>query len=342
MRSNALMLLFLLACDPPAAPAPAEPTFRQDTVLLVWMPYDNNLGDAVGPVLAGLRAGSAGGVQVAVQVDRPDQPGMERLTFVDGVGQTMFLAEEDSGSGDALTDFLEWAAVRYDARKYGLVVLDHGGDLSHVARDDSEGTWLSVGDIDAALRAFDADEAGQVELLFLQVCGKASVEPLLELQDSAHVTLASQLPLAAPNTWYESGLLAMGQHPEWSGQDWARAIATADGPQMFGAYTCVDNRALARADLAPIELTRADLEGPLAPVTWPYGGEIYVDLDAALAAAGRPALSAQLMCGHWTSAGAPPGLLDGFPPPDALSGLSVAVRQPPNGPVPGLLVLVDE
>lgn len=336
------MVLFLLACDPPPPAPPAAPSFRQDTVLLVWMPYDNDLGDAVGPVLAGLRAGSAGGVQVAVQVDRPDQPGMERLTFVDGVGQTMFLAQEDSGSVHALADFLEWAAVRYDARKYGLVVLDHGGDLSHVARDDSEGTWLSVGDIDAALRAFDDQEPGDVELLFLQVCGKASVEPLLQVQGAARVTLASQLPLAAPNTWYESGLLAMAAHPEWTGADWARAIATADGPQMFGAYTCVDNRALAALELAPIELRRADLEGPLAPVTWPYGGEIYVDLDAALVAAGRPAVSQSLLCGHWRSAQAPQGLLDGFPAPAALSGLSVAVRPGSDATHPGLLVLVDE
>ena len=312
-------MLLLLACSTPDVALVSEPAFRQDAVLLVWMPYDNDLSAAVGPVLAGLQEGSTGGVEVAVQVDRPDQPGMERVSFVEGVGQTGFVESDDSGSGEALADFLDWAATRYEARRYGLVVLDHGGDLMSVARDDSTGNWLSMQDIATALVDFDEVEAGEVELLFLQVCGKASVEPLQVVAPAANFTLASQLPLLAPNTWYASGLKAIAEHPEWDGADWAKAIASAEGPGMYWAMTCVDNTALQAWEVPELRVQESALLDELASTTWPYAKEVYVDLDA-VAGAGT---AAPLLCGHHVNP-TPPYALEGFPQTDVLSGLSVA------------------
>lgn len=171
-------------------------------------------------------------------------------------------------------------------------------------------------------------------MLFLQVCGKASVEPAYAVASSARVTLASQLPLAAPNTWYEPGLKAIGAHPEWGGAQWAEAIATVDAPAMSASYTCIDNEKLLRAGRPQLTLSEEDLEGPLASVTWPYADEVYVDLGAALRLAGQPPL--EVSCGTWVSAAPPAGLTDGFPSPSSLSGLSVAVERP-GQPIPGAL-----
>lgn len=327
--------------------APAEgamadppPPFSQDIVLLAWIPYDNDLGRFVGPVLAGLRDGSEGGVEVAAQVDRPDHAGMERAIFRRGALEVEEVAEEDSGSIEAFGDFLQWAANRYEARAYAVVIMDHGGDLHRVSRDDDAGpgalesTWLDTAGIARELERFRGSEPGEVELLALQVCGKASIEPLRVVAPAARFTLASQLPLAAPNTWYRDALRAMADHPEWDGADWVRAIASSDEDRMYAAVTCVDNQALLAQEPLDYALHEGDLQAPGAPPTWQYSGETYVDLLALAHHLDRdPAPLEALSCGVFASMAPDPLLTVGFPDPLVLAGLSAALRPDEDGSI---------
>jgi len=328
-----LTILLTLSCH--GTPETPSPGFRQDAVLLVWIPYDNDLGRFAPAVIEGLRAGTEGGMEVAAQLDRPDQPGMELVTLADGRGQTLPVAAEDSGSPEAFAEFLAWAEKRYEARRYGVVVMNHGGDLGHVARDDHPDgpapSWLPVSDLAELVAGFREREPGEVELLALQVCGKASIEALRVVAPAARTTLASQLPLAAPNTWYADALPQIAAHPDWTGPEWVRAIAEADAPQMYGSISCVDNAALLAEPLPSLTLPRSAVDGLLAPVTWMYAGETYVDLGAALTWSGQPrTLVDRTLCGHYLSESPADGLLDGFPSPDRLSGLSIAA-QPARG-----------
>lgn len=352
VQAHVIVALLALACtaEPPPvelAPAATTPADLQpgaaapDTVLLAWIPYDNDLGPFAGPVLQGLRDGSAGGVEVLVQLDRPDQPGMERAVFRDGaLAEERVVEAEDSGSIEAFAAFLDHAAARYEARAYGVVIMDHGGDLFRVARDDAPApgpapaqlTWLQVDDIARELTRFRTEESGEVELLALQVCGKASIEPLRILAPAARHLLASQLPLAAPNTWYRDGLRQIGAHPEWTGADWVAAVAGTDEPRMYAGVSCFRSEALAALPPLDLDLDPALLDGPLAPVTWAYAGEGYVDLAAALRASGQdPAVLAPLSCGHHVSPAPAPLLTEGFPDHRLLSGLSAALRPDAEG-----------
>ncbi|MCB9759928.1 MAG: hypothetical protein H6739_08860 [Alphaproteobacteria bacterium] len=333
-----MLPLLLLACQAP--PAPDGPIFRQDHVLLVWMPYDNDLSGAAPVVLEALRAGTeGGGVEVAAQVDTPEQRWMQRVSFAEGRGQAAAVeGAEDSGDITALADFLAWAEARYEARRYSVFVLDHGGRLDQLARDDHPGagdaTWLAIEPLADALEGFRAREPGEVELLSLQVCGKATIEAAWTFRKSARVTLASQLPLGAPNTWYTPVLRQLASHPAWRGEDIARAIAEAEGPEMYAGLTCVDNAALAGLPEVLGPAVRQPLqvdEAAMAPWLWTYAGDTLVDLGALLQRAEAPehrALAGFLdtaRCGHYRSEAPPELLTVGFPDPAGLSGWSLTL-----------------
>ena len=65
------------------------------------------------------------------------------------------LGEVDSGDPQTLTDFVTWAVTNFPAKKYALILSDHGAGWVGGWNDDApiEGSALSVDEIDQALAA---------------------------------------------------------------------------------------------------------------------------------------------------------------------------------------------
>lgn len=320
----------LLACHgPPPGP---------DTLLLYWLPYDNDLGPAAAPVLEGLRSATASGrVEVLAQVDTPGQAGMERIAFARGEARREAVAAEDSGSISAFAEFLEAGTAR-QARQVAVFVLDHGGDLPRLARDDDPDTggpptWLSLPDLAAAMAGFRAGQPGAVRALVLQVCGKATVETAWELRGAGEALLFSALPLGAPNTYYEA---LDGLPADWGGPELLAVLARGDAPSMYASWSCLRTEALAGLPAALEGLPLPDpawIQGPLAATTWVYAGDGWTDLGALADRAGASALRSWMQgasCGVARSPSPPAHLTLGFPDPADLSGLALYLP-PPKG-----------
>lgn len=350
------MLLALLAACTHTEPAPRpQRAPRPGWVLLYYVPYDNDLGPMAPTVLEQIRAGTAGGgVEAAALVDLPGPGGVSLTMFADGVARPYpDPSLEETGDPATFRAFLDQAATLYDAEHYAVAVLDHGGGLMELARDDHpQPRWLDVRDVSAAVADFGAAEAGAVELLFLQVCAKGALSPLLATREAATVTLASQGLLGAPNDYYTPTLQALAAQPGLSGPALAAEIAQGS---MFVSYTCVDNTALGGVAVAARGLVAAGAapvaEGALADSRYHYGGEDYVDLGRLLDALGTPeaaTMAAALRaagCGHHVSPSPRAALLDGGPDPAHLSGVSVAVPAGRvlaiDGEVPGWSAFLD-
>ncbi len=326
-----MVLPLLLACAaaPPPTPEPEPWAF------IFLVPYDNDLSPFAAPVREAIRAGTAGGVPAFLLEDLPDSSTLWACR--DGVCTATPAPDlEDSSSPASLRALLDWAGERAEARRWGVVILDHGGAQRELARDDHPGpgrapSWLDVASVADALVAFDATVPGEVELLFAQVCSKAALEPLYTLSRGARTLVASQLPLAAPNTWYASVLPELARHPDWEGPQVAEAIASADGPAMYAAYACFHRDGL---QALPARLARlgggASLDA-LAPGVYGYAGEGYVDLGLLLDALGADrAILEPALCGHWRNPSPPEALTLGFPDPARLSGISVALSPDPT------------
>lgn len=320
-------------------------SFLQDWVLLFWMPYDNDLGPNARPVLEQIRAGITGArVEAAVQLDLPGDGGMVRTRFGRNV-RTVELAGEDSSSAEELGRFLEWASRTFEARRYALVVLGHGGSIGEISLDrwpaEREEAWMDVADLAAEAERFDDLEAGAIELLFLQSCARATLETAWELRHSARTLLASQALLGAPNFYYEAVLHELAESPSMSGLDLARVIALSDRADMFVSYTAIDTGALddlpALIDSAAAEcggsLRWSDVEASL----YHYAGDSYMDaqLLISLACSASPVSDhasvelsdrlRQVVSGYWTSPAPPDRLAWILPDAARPSGLSLWV-----------------
>jgi hypothetical protein len=332
-----MLLLLALACAP-TPPVEEQPRFTDDWAVLVWMPYDNDLGPAAAPVVSQLQEGTLAGVRVMVQADLPGPGGMMRYDLRDGMA---FPHRLDSDHADlaSFRAFLDHAATVLDARRYAIVMLDHGGRPDELGLDEyPTRQWLDAGEAGQAVTDFREREPGEVELVFLQMCARANLATLYAFRTAAQTVLASQVALAAPNTWYRPVLQDLTAD---DGVGLARAIASADGTDMWASYTCMHAAHLhdLPAALEPVLATPPRPIGDeLMPVAHVYAGDTYVDLGAALrGATDADALrqwARRATCFVETSDRPPPGLLVGYPDPRLLSGLSVSTG--PEGELTGL------
>ena len=62
------------------------------------------------------------------------------------------LGEQNSGTPDTLSSFIEWAAAREPAHHYALVMWDHGGGIDGSNYDDESNDHLTTPEMAAALK----------------------------------------------------------------------------------------------------------------------------------------------------------------------------------------------
>jgi hypothetical protein len=303
MRALPLLALALALAAPSAraderAPAPRE------WHLAYYMAYDNNLEGAGRPILDMLKRGLSGeDVVVTCQADFRAQDGMKRYVLT-SAGETVEAVEgEGSAEAASLRDYLDWVKTKHPARRYAVIFLDHGGKLGELSVDElpaklPPGTdpkkakvrprWLEVVETAGVLSTWRKKlPAGQqVELMFLQQCGKGALENYHAFRESAKVLMGSQTIVGAPNAYYTEVVQALCAKPAVDGEALAAAIRDAETPNMFTTYTTVRGAAM------------ADLPAKLAPVLAPLMAKEKLEAGRydlktfAAAAQGRPAPAA--------------------------------------------------
>lgn len=98
--------------------------------VLVYLAGDNNLSSAVDTDLREMRSvGSSPEVNIVVQYDTAGETGTIRHRIEKaGSGEDLErFGEGDSGDPQTLVDFVTWAAAKFPAEHYALVLWNHGG-----------------------------------------------------------------------------------------------------------------------------------------------------------------------------------------------------------------------
>lgn len=286
---------------------PTALAFDQEVVTLVWAPYDNDLAFALDDILDA----AIGSAPATVQSDGPGPHGMKRTVYTHDSILGIGVDDDDSASIEAFRDFLAWAGEHYEAERYVVAILDHGGRVGELARDDAPAGWLDTAEVGQALRDFQAAEPGRIGLVVLQVCTKATLEAAYDLRGAADELLASATAVAAPNPWfgpYDAGPLAPQVVARMPRDKWVQ-------------WTCLVPAAASElpARLPPALTVDTDA---LAPRVWTYAGDAFVDLDALqLDAAVRSWIDGELVCGSWQSPAPDPRLTEGYPEGGARLGL---------------------
>ncbi len=278
-----------------AGPVRAEPV--RDWVVVYWMCYDNDLEPAGRPILDMLGEGVRDDrVAVAVFADFRGDGGMTRFVLTEQGEASSPLPGEGSAVPEQLGEALAWVAAELPARRYAVVFLNHGGRLGDSCHDGTPGEpgadWMWVPAMADVLEAWQAGLDGEVELLFLQQCGKGTLENQYELRRTAKVVMGSQTVVGAPNRYYARALEALSASPEADGEQLARWIVDFETADMFTTYTALRSEQLERLPERLDPLLRALIDSGVGQAR-SYGevedisfqqppDEVFIDLEAAL------------------------------------------------------------
>lgn len=228
---------------------PVKPAEMPNWVFVYYMAYDNNL-DHCGPIiLDALEKGIQGSdTTVTVLADSVRTKGLRRHVLRPQAHQVTALPTDNSASEEVLEDYLGWVASSLPAKRYAVVFLNHGGNLDEMCLDENPGEgqakkWLSAQRVGPILRRFRENVVGDVALLFLQQCGRGSIDNLYNFRGAAELVLSSQTSVGAPNTYYTETLQQIGRRPELSPLQLAELITGLD--KHFTNYVAIDGNRIA-------------------------------------------------------------------------------------------------
>jgi len=123
---------------------------------------------------------------------------------------------------DTLTDFIRWSAETYPAKKYALVLWDHGtGAVKGLLIDELfNGDTLGLSELKKAL----ADSGVHFEAVLFDACLMANLETACAIKDSANWMIASEEVVAGKGTAMYSWLQQLYSTPRWDGQRLGRWV----------------------------------------------------------------------------------------------------------------------
>lgn len=294
LRTLPFVALLAAACTPDPAPPPTR-AFAQDWLLVYWLPYDNDLAFAAPEILGALERAHAPGegrVEVVAQVDLPGEAGMTRVRIGPaGREDTLLAGRDESSQVEELASLLDWVERSTDARHVMIALLGHARRLEELSPDRASSgaqAWMRLDELAPVLEGFRARLRGEVELLVLQSCAKASVEVAYELRRTARFLLASQALLGAPNHYYGGAIAALRAVPSTDGAGLAEVIAASERPDMFVGLSLVDLGPLdALPDLVDAAATESSDPIPapgLETRVFLHGGDVFMDARALLEA----------------------------------------------------------
>ncbi|MEW5859459.1 MAG: clostripain-related cysteine peptidase [Cyanobacteriota bacterium] len=261
-------------------------------IFLYWMPYDNNLSRFGTPIIDMLTKGvKSDNILLAVQSDFIGAKRTSRNIITQGNFSTQNLNTANSGSEEVFAEYLNWANLQFQAKKWAIVFLGHGGCLDEISPDehpepglDSKTKWMNIQKLSGIVKKFNQQVGDRVELVFFQNCNKGTIEANYTFRDTAKYTLSSQLLLGAPNYYYEQLFKFLGRKPEINGGQLAEKIMEFEPRDMYHSYTAINNRAITQLSAKMNPLIDAVLAANIKSInlsnltTYKYMGERFVDV----------------------------------------------------------------
>lgn len=184
----------------------------REWTVLVYLNADNDLYRFGYLNMAQMEAvGSTNNMNVVVQFD-PEPAGMPTTRYyvtknpnpVNGKITSQVLEtmpETDMGSAKTLTEFLAWGVKAYPAKKYAVIIWNHGNGWKGVSYDDNPTSNLSMPELRSGLENMNSliaqqrrvrNTGAQIDLLNFDACIMSTLEVAYELKDTAKVMVGSQ------------------------------------------------------------------------------------------------------------------------------------------------------
>ena len=125
------------------------------------------------------------------------------------------VGEKNMGNSATLTDFIDWSTTNHAANNYALVIWDHGGGLSGIAWDDTDGhDKLTISEIKAGIdNSVAFSSTNNLDLIGFDACLMQTYELGLEMAAIADVMVASQETEPGDGWDYQAFLDSLANNP---------------------------------------------------------------------------------------------------------------------------------
>ncbi len=194
--------------------------------VMVYLDSDNNLESAgIDDINEMEIVGSTSGVNIVVQVDRIPYSVLASNNegYADDISNSNWtttrryyitqdfdpvqinsqlksdLGELNMGDPQTLVDFANWAIINYPAKKYLLVIWNHGGGFrslsltKDIAWDDtSGGDKITMPELEYALSAINTQMGKKIDIVGMDACFMAMTEVAYQIKDYTDILVSSE------------------------------------------------------------------------------------------------------------------------------------------------------
>ena len=184
--------------------------------VMVYLDSDNNLESAgIDDINEMEIVGSSADVNIVIQVDRiPDYDTsnsnwtttrryyitQDNDPYIINSQLISDLGELNMGNPQTLIDFASWAVSNYPAKKYLLVIWNHGGGFrspayttKDIAWDDTDGEdKITMPELEYALSAISVQIGENIDIVGMDACYMAMAEVAYQVKDYADILVTSE------------------------------------------------------------------------------------------------------------------------------------------------------
>jgi len=216
--------------------------------VMVYLDSDNNLESAgINDINEMEMVGSTTDVNIVVQADRipcydisnSDWTNTRRYFITQDSDPTQInsqlkgeLGELNMGDPQTLIDFTNWVTINYPAKKYLLVIWNHGGGFrspaytaKDIALDDtSGGDKITMPELEYAFSAISAQIGKNIDIVGMDACLMAMTEVAYQIKDHADILVASEENVPGDGWPYDTILAQLIANPTMSSTQLATAI----------------------------------------------------------------------------------------------------------------------
>jgi hypothetical protein len=214
--------------------------------VMVYLDADNNLESAgIDDINEMEMVGSTADVNIVVQADRipgydisnSDWTNTRRYYITQDFdpfqisSQFNDLDELNMGDPQTLVDFAHWAAINYPAKKYLLVIWNHGGGFrslnlaKDIAWDDTNGgDKITMPELEGAFSMISAQIGKNIDLVGMDSCLMAMTEVAYQIKDYADILVTSEETEPEGGWPYDTILSQLVSNPFMSPEELATDI----------------------------------------------------------------------------------------------------------------------
>ena len=172
------------------------------------------------------------------------------------------LGELNMGDPQTLVDFASWAVTEYPAKKYLLVIWNHGGGFrstnlaKDIAWDDtSGGDKITMSELEHALSAISIQMGKNVDIVGMDACLMAMTEVAYQIKDYANILVASEENEPNDGWPYDTILEELVGDPTMSSAQLADTIVS----RYIYSYTSFDDVTQSAIDLSHMDTLATQL-----------------------------------------------------------------------------------